>query len=239
MSSTYRVTLRSVANFDSFQTILVDYFLMPIISLVMFLLIAFNSTQDYSRILLGTIITTAIATGIGVISASSVYDQNIAMTDEVFSIRPSFRRYWLPKFIIAGVTASCEILVLGIIGLFALKEIHLLGKLILSLPLVVITLALLGYFGSILGIKKENPYWLTNFISASLVLLSGVIIPVAQYPTWLKIFATLFPISNILDWILDKDILNYDLLIIIGKLLLWWIVCIFATKIIQRNYSRN
>lgn len=238
MSSSYRVTLRSIANFDSLQTILIDYFLMPIISLIMFLLIAFDSTQDYSRIFLGTIGTTGIATGMGIISASSVYDQNIGMTDEVFSIRPVFRKYWLPKFVIAGITAVVEILVLGIIGLIVLNKTNLLGKLILSLPLIVLTLCVLGYFGSIFGIKKENPYWLTNFLSATLVLLSGVIIPVAKYPIWLKIFANLFPISNILDWILDEGVWNNDLFIILGKLLAWWLVCVVATKVVQKKYAR-
>lgn len=237
MSSTYRVTLRSIANFNSIQTILVDYFIMPIISLLMFLLIAYNSTQDYTRILLGTVITTGIASGIGIITTSAVYDQNIGVIDEVFSIRPSFRKYWLPKFVIASMTAIIEVIILGIIGLVTLQEISILPKLIMSLPMIIVTLCLLGYFCSMLGIKKENPYWLSNFITAALVLLSGVIIPVAKYPIWLKIFAELFPISNILDWIIDEGVMNQDLLIISLKLLTWWLVCFVVTKIIQKKVN--
>lgn len=237
MSSTYRVTLRSIANFNSIQTILVDYFIMPIISLLMFLLIAYNSTQDYTRILLGTVITTGIASGIGIITTSTVYDQNIGVINEVFSIRPSFRKYWLPKFVIASMTAIIEVIILGIIGLVTLNEVSVLPKLIASLPMMVITLCLLGYFGSMLGIKKENPYWFSNFITAALVLLSGVIIPVAKYPIWLKIFAELFPISNILDWIIDEGVINQDLLITSLKLLTWWLVCLIVTKIVQRKVN--
>ncbi|MBP2058726.1 ABC-2 type transport system permease protein [Lactobacillus colini] len=230
--SSYRVTLRSIANFDSLQTILVDYLLMPLISLILFLLIAFNSTQDYTRVLIGTAVTTGVATGIGIISASSVYDQNINILDDIVSIRPSIFKYWLPKFVIASIATVVEVILLGSIGLILLGKSYLLWKLFLSLPLIIIISCLLGYFGSVLGIKRENPYWLTNFFSASLVIFSGVIIPVSEYPAWLKIFAELFPISNILDWTMTSSIINSDLLIIITKLLIWTMVCVITDNIV-------
>lgn len=233
--SSYRVTLRSIANFDSLQTILVDYFLIPIISLILFLLIAFNSTQDYTRILLGTTITTGIATGIGIISASNVYDQNIGIIDDIISIRPSFFKYWFPKFVLAGIAIIIEMIILGLIGLTALGKISLAWNLLLSMPFTVVTSCLLGYFGSILGMKKENPYWLTNFFSASLVIFSGVIIPVAEYPLWLKVFATLLPVDDILNWIINAKLVSVDLLVIIGKLLAWWLISFITTKLVLRK----
>lgn len=82
MNSTYRITLRSVGTFDSIRIILVNYLFLPLVSLLMFLLIAFNSNQDYTRSLIGTIVTTGITTSIGIISASVVYDQNIGLLED-------------------------------------------------------------------------------------------------------------------------------------------------------------
>ena len=96
MNSTYRITLRSVGTFDSIRIILVNYLFLPLVSLLMFLLIAFNSNQDYTRSLIGTIVTTGITTSIGIISASVVYDQNIGLLEDFFSIRPAFHKYWRP-----------------------------------------------------------------------------------------------------------------------------------------------
>ena len=51
MKAAYRVTLRSIGTFDGVNVILVNYLLLPLVSLIMFLLIAFGASQDYSRIL--------------------------------------------------------------------------------------------------------------------------------------------------------------------------------------------
>ena len=89
MKAAYRVTLRSIGTFDDVNVILVNYLLLPLVSLIMFLLIAFGASQDYSRILVGSVITTGISTGIGIVVASTVYDQNINLLDDIFSIRPT------------------------------------------------------------------------------------------------------------------------------------------------------
>ena len=82
----------------------------------------------------------------------------------------------------------------------------------------------------------ENPYWLTNIMTASLVLLAGLIIPVKTYPLWLKLFAELLPISNLLDWILSKNFLDQGLLIIIAKLFAWYIICLTSSRIKQKAF---
>lgn len=236
MNSTYRITLRSVGTFDSIRIILVNYLFLPLVSLLMFLLIAFNSNQYYTRSLIGTIVTTGITTSIGIISASVVYDQNIGLLEDFFSIRPAFHKYWIPKFVIANITATIEIVVLGGIGLVSLGETNLLPKLFLALPLIILISSLLGYFSANWGMHHENPYWLTNIMTASLVLLAGLIIPVKTYPLWLKLFAELLPISNLLDWILSKNFLDQGLLIIIAKLFAWYIICLTSSRIKQKAF---
>ena len=128
MSSSYKVTISSISNLSSLQIIAINYVLLPLISLVMFLLIAFDANQDYSRTLLGTVITSAISSGIGVINTSFVYDQNIGIFDDVVSIRPNFGKYLLPKFVIASLVTTSEVLLLGSIGLIALNKYNLFSK---------------------------------------------------------------------------------------------------------------
>lgn len=147
MSSSYKVTISSISNLSSLQIIAINYVLLPLISLVMFLLIAFDANQDYSLTLLGTVITSAISSGIGAINTSFVYDQNIGIFDDVVSIRPNFRKYLLPKFVIASLVSISEILLLGGVGLVALNKYNLFSKLFAAIPLVVIISSLLGFFG--------------------------------------------------------------------------------------------
>ena len=71
----------------------------------------------------------------------------------------------------------------------------------------------------------------------AIIILSGVIIPVAQYPLWLKVVADLFPMSNILNWIQLGSYINQELLIIVVKLLGWYLVAIAFNKI-QENRLR-
>lgn len=125
---------------------------------------------------------------------------------------------------------------LGGIGLVSLGETNLLPKLFLALPLIILISSLLGYFSANWGMNHENPYWLTNIMTACLVLLAGLIIPVRAYPLWLKLFAELLPISNLLDWILSKNFLDQGLLIIIAKLFAWYIICLTSSRIKQKAF---
>ena len=65
---------------------------------------------------------------------------------------------------------------------------------------------------------------------------AGLIIPVKTYPLWLKLFAELLPISNLLDWILSKNFLDQGLLIIIAKLFAWYIICLTSSRIKQKAF---
>lgn len=235
-SSTYRVVLSSIYNLSSLQIILLHYFVLPLISLVMFLLIAFDSHQNYSRILLGTIITSGIATSMGIVNASSVYDQNIGIYDDILSIRPRFSKYWLPKLIIAGVVSAIEVLILAGVGLIVLKQYQTLERLIIFLPLIILLGLVFAFFATIWGIKHSNPYWLSNIISAGLVLVSGVIIPVDQYPNWLKWLAILFPVSDLLDVISSPNFLSSSLLFCIAKSLIWTLFCFISIKLLNRKF---
>lgn len=227
MKAAYRVTLRSIGTFDSVNVILVNYLLLPLVSLIMFLLIAFGASQDYSRILVGRVITT----GIGIVVASTVYDQNINLLDDIFSIRPTFKNYWLVKFVIAAVVLSLETILLGVIGLLVLNKVNIIPRLFLALPFEIFISVLLAYFCAVWGMKKENPYWLSNIVTGSLIILAGMIIPVSEYPAWLKFFAELLPISNLIDWIEKNSFFNQDMLILLVKILGWYLVCLLSTKI--------
>ncbi|MBD5429781.1 ABC transporter permease [Lactobacillus sp.] len=233
----YRVTFKSIGNFDSIPTILVTYLILPIVSLIMLLLIAFSGNQAYTRILLGSLMDTGIATIIGIIVGSFVMDQDLGVSDEVISIKPKFRNYWLPKILIAFGVMLVEVILLMLIGLFFLHQLNLLPKVLISLVFFGLIAIILGYISAIAGRGKENPYWLSNFLIGAIIILSGVIIPVNQYPLWLKIVAGLFPMNNILNWIQLRSYINQELLIVVIKLLIWYVVAIVFNKI-QENRSR-
>ncbi|QNQ81220.1 ABC transporter permease [Lactobacillus sp. PV034] len=233
----YRITFKSIGNFDSVPTVVVTYLILPIVSLIMLLLIAFSGNQDYTRILLGSLMDTGMATIIGVIVGSFVMDQNLGVSEEIISIKPKFGNYWLPKILIAFGVMVVEVIVLMLIGLSFLHQLNLLPKVLISLLFFGVIAIILGYISAIAGRGKENPYWLSNFLIGVIIILSGVIIPVTQYPLWLKVVADLFPMSNILNWIQSEYCFNQELLVIIWKLLAWYLVALIFNKI-QTKKSR-
>ncbi len=114
-----------------------------------------------------------------------------------------------------------------------LNKVNIIPRLFLALPFEIFISVLLAYFCAVWGMKKENPYWLSNIVTGSLIILAGMIIPVSEYPTWLKFFAELLPISNLIDWIVNSNIFSQRMLILLIKILVWYLICILSTKIIH------
>ncbi|WP_212780211.1 hypothetical protein [Lactobacillus corticis] len=124
-------------------------------------------------------------------------------------------------------------LVLGTIGLCGLGKMqlypHLIGQLLLVLPYGWI----IGYLCAIAGLKKENTYWLVNIFTGTIIILAGVIIPVSQYPWFLKIIAELIPVSDLLDWLIiavNASIGRYVL-----KPIFWLLVAGIVGRLVRRK----
>ena len=46
----YKVTFSTIGDFEILQTIIVNYLILPVVSLVMFLLIIYDTGQDFRRV---------------------------------------------------------------------------------------------------------------------------------------------------------------------------------------------
>lgn len=234
----YKVTFSTIGDFENLRTIIVNYLILPVVSLVMFLLIIYGTEQDFRRVLIGSLVTTAIITMIGIITGSYCYDQNVVTSEEIISIKPKFSQYWLPKIVIASVAAALELLILALIALTSMGMLAYAGKLASGFLIMIVFASLLAYICALAGDQRENPYWLTNIATASLVLVAGVIIPVSQYPTWLRVVAEVFPVSDLLDWILAGSYFNQALAVALFKLGLWFILA-GGMRLYHNWYVRN
>lgn len=229
MKNELKITTKSVRSLSNLRLIVIDYFVLPIFSLLLLLLIVYNSNQDYTRVVIGSVITSGIGISIGLICASLVYEQFAGIIYEIESIKPKFSKYWLPKFIVANFIGVLVTLVLGTIGLLGIKHSNLIWNIVMVLPLIIIISSLFGYICSIAGLNRDNPYWASNLFVGSLILLSGVIIPVSQYPFWLKIIAIIFPISDVLDLLTKYNSISIWLAIV-AKLVFWLLVAYILTR---------
>ena len=59
-------------------------------------------------------------------------------------------------------------------------------------------------------------------------LLAGIIIPISEYPQWLRIIAEILPISNLLDWFNSAKVFDLNLEIVFIKCVIWFIICLFC-----------
>lgn len=51
----YKVTFSTIGDFENLRTIIVNYLILPVVSLVMFLLIIYGTEQDFRRVLIGSL----------------------------------------------------------------------------------------------------------------------------------------------------------------------------------------
>ena len=99
----------------------------------------------------------------------------------------------------ALLAASTAIVAIGVV--FALSPLHdvgALGRVItLAAPTIVCGL-LMGIMAAGVGVNLPDPYLGATIIATFLPLLTGVIVPLEQCPTWLQALAHLVPVSGTL-----------------------------------------
>ena len=124
----------------------------------------------------------------------------LGVFQEVHTRRRLDVAYWLSVAVVpALLAASTATVAIGVV--FALSPLHdvgALGRVITVAAPTIVCGLLMGIMAAGVGVNLPDPYLGATIIATFLPLLTGVIVPLEQCPTWLQALAHLVPVSGTL-----------------------------------------
>ncbi|HLE97417.1 MAG TPA: ABC transporter permease, partial [Candidatus Thermoplasmatota archaeon] len=146
---------------------------------------------------------------------NAVYEEESNGTWDVLSLAPFDRFVWMAAKTLAGLVAAFvdffAVLLLGSVFLDVTPTLA--GLAVASLG-IVLTLAALQGFGftmAALGLVWKQPYAVAFILSPVLILLSGMMFPVAALPAWLRPLSAAIPLTHGLQIVRDALLLDRGL----------------------------
>ncbi|EGE37600.1 hypothetical protein HMPREF0059_01870 [Actinomyces viscosus C505] len=200
-SSGVRVSWASSTAFATLGTAVVTLLVLPLLDVLFDVLIGSDlSAPDLVRTgYAAALVALAVSVASGVVGTVAT-DRMLGVFQEVHTRRRLDVAYWLSVAVVpALLAASTATVAIGVV--FALSPLHdvgALGRVItLAAPTIVCGL-LMGIMAAGVGVNLPDPYLGATIIATFLPLLTGVIVPLEQCPTWLQALAHLVPVSGTL-----------------------------------------
>lgn len=153
----------------------------------------------------------------GIVSAA-VADRNFGIFQEVHLRRRVDLVYWLG---IATVPTLFALLtgasaIGAVFWLSSGRDLALLGRVVVLAGIALLCGFFLGIGAAGIGIDLPDPYLGATIVAIFLPVLTGVVVPLEYYPTWLHALATLVPLSGTITalsappgwlsaWLLARD----------------------------------
>lgn len=194
-----KVQFASLDILSNWKTILVHFFLLPVIDLVLLC----GVSSQYASSNLWTVAAASVLLSAALCAMRSVTDSFVADRDrgidrEMLAQNPWSLYYWGGKFLCAGSLAA--VLALGnllLMACFSGGRAPLLQALGL-LPQMIFSGLALGYTCAVAGWNNPNPYFWSNLVANCCNVFSGALIAFTLYPPWMQPFTDLFPFAHTL-----------------------------------------
>jgi ABC-2 type transport system permease protein len=197
-----KIALTSLAYFRNWRTFIVSFLVEPILNILM---IGLLSAQFSSENAIKSVVAMAMISGVQMLtnslSALFVGDQMRGVAREVAVVAPYSVQYWASKIIASMIVALGQIIVILALVMMVTQDASWLGRAIAILPLMLLFGSVVAFLATIISWQRDDPYLVSNIISAVIVLLSGVIVPISQYPDWLVFLANVLPFSHSIEWL--------------------------------------
>lgn len=188
---------------------------------------ALTGYPDYvAFVVLGTAFY-GIASGALEDGGNAIYEEESNGTWELLSLAPFNRFVWMfSKTLASLLTGFVEFFAVLALGAVFFDAAPTAGGLVVALAGIVLTLLALQGFGFLmaaLGLVWKQPYAVAFLLSPPLILLSGMVFPVAILPRWLQAISQAIPLTHGLHIVRDAILLDRgfaDLAPVFGKLVL-------------------
>ncbi|MDR2660856.1 MAG: ABC transporter permease [Lactobacillaceae bacterium] len=197
-----KISFSTLSYFQNWRTFVVSFLLEPIFGILMITLLSaqFSSANAIKSVVAMTAIS-GIQMLLNSLSALFVGDQMRGIAREVAVVAPYSIRYWFSKIIVAIIVALGQTIVILTLIIILTHDISWLTRAVIILLPMMISGTIVSFVAVIASWQKEDPYLVPNIINTVIVLLSGVIVPISQYPNWLAFFANILPFSHSIEWL--------------------------------------
>lgn len=158
---------------------------------------------------------------------NAVYEEESNGTWDILALAPFNRFVWIFAKTLAGLLTGFvdffAVLLMGALVFDFAPTLGGLGVALLGMALTLVALQGFGYTMAAIGLVWKQPYAIAFLLSPALILLSGMVFPVAVLPGWLQTIAQAIPLTHGLHIIRDAILLDRGLVELLpdfGKLIL-------------------
>lgn len=158
---------------------------------------------------------------------NAIYEEESNGTWDLLSLAPFNRFVWMFSKTLAGLLTGFidffAVLALGTLVFDVAPTMSGLGIAILGILGTLVALQGLGFLMAALGLVWKQPYALAFILAPMLILLSGMMFPVAALPAWTHPLSNAIPLTHGLEIVRDAILLDaglVELLPIFGRLAL-------------------
>lgn len=144
---------------------------------------------------------------------NAVYDEESNGTWELLSLAPFNRFVWMFAKTLAGLVTGFvdffAVLLLGSVVFGVTPTWHGLLVAFAGIVLTLVALQGLGFAMAALGLRWKQPYALAFILSPVVVLLSGMMFPIAALPAWAQPLSNVVPLTHGLTIVRDGILLDH------------------------------
>lgn len=197
-----KIALTSLTYFRNWRTILVSFLVEPMFGVLMIGLLSaqFSSANAIKSVVAMTMIS-GVQMLINSLSALFVGDQRRGIAREVAVTAPYSVQYWASKIVASMIVSLGQTIVVLVMVVFVTHDVSWIGRAFAIIPVVLVFGAIISFVAVVSSWQRDDPYLVPNVINTVIVLLSGVIVPISQYPKWLAFFANFLPFSHSVEWL--------------------------------------
>lgn len=233
-----KIVLSSIEILDNWKTFLIHFFLLPLLSTALFVLLNMTITRQYNEaVVVASILLSGSLTASNQMSASFVNDTIRGIDRELARKNPSSFYYWGSKllviflFSLALVTSN-----LIILKMFGLSMVLAIQNVMIS-PILIVYGMIIGATTAVLGWGRPNPYVFSNFIADATFILAGNIAPYQEFPPFFKTLSYVLPYARTMNTLYDGNI-SSALIIDVGIAIAWLIVGMIVYQYKIKNIGK-
>lgn len=201
-----KATIDSLRFMTNWRTKIVHFLFMPLINAMLLVLIDMQFETSFSwNIACASILMSGALTSIDCMVSSFTTDRNLGIDREMLAKKRFSIYYWGTKICVsAAMTAiliCINMILLVIIGGTAVPWFQTLTL----MPQVIAGAVIIGFVSGISAWTVDDPYFFSNLFSSFANIVSGVLVIITAYPTWLRYIGFIFPFSHSLRILHDVD----------------------------------
>lgn len=226
-----KLVFSSIDILETWASRLLHFVLLPMIDVLLLALIYAQYASDFSyQVAVSSVLVSSCMVAMSSLSGLLVDNRFRGVDRYVISLGGS-SYYWFSQiFVSAVVSLALSLINLALLGLFG-AGIDLLLQAVMYLPFLLLSGLVLGFVAFVIAWRMENPYFMSNLLSGSALVLSGALIPIDQYPPILKELAQLLPLSG---WLAafygDKSHCLHDAIVLLAWFLISYGIYLYQKK---------